>query len=175
VRVRRLPTKSWRGYSIIEVCIVLVILSLFSTLAILSYGSYRKSLRLKNAAQEISAVLSTARIMAIEQNGYFQASIEISNRRIWVDKVNYLATIVEPKITTPKLLTDLVKITDVTVNSETKNSGVVHILFRPNATSDFATVHLIREADDPSVEENYYTIKVYSSTARSRIYPDARR
>lgn len=175
MRVRRLSTRNRRAYSLIELLIVLAILSIFSTLAVLSYGTYRKSLRLKSAAREINTLFSTARNLAIEQNSYFQATIDISNRRIWVDKINYLSNISEPKITTPKQLNDFVTITDVTVNSRTDTSGVAHIVFRPNATSDYATVHLIRESDDTTVEENYYTIRVYSSTAKSRIYPDARR
>ena len=175
MRVRRLPTKKQQGYSLLELLVVLVILSIFSTLAILSYGTYRKSLRLKSSAREINTLFSTARNKAIEKNGYFQATIDITNRRIWIDKLNYLFNISEPKITSPKMLTDFVRITDVTVNSRTETSGVVHILFRPNGTSDYATVHLIRESEDTAVGENYYTITLYSSTAKSRIYPDARR
>jgi prepilin-type N-terminal cleavage/methylation domain-containing protein len=164
-----------RAYSLLEIVIVLAILSIFSTFAILSYSTYREHARIKNSAQEILSTLSTARTLAINQNSYFSVVIDISGRKFWINEVDSFGHTVRPKIISPQSLQELIRITDVKVNTIRRLVGESRILFRPNSTSDQASIHLLRESDNPAIEENYYTITLYASTAQAQILPNVRK
>jgi prepilin-type N-terminal cleavage/methylation domain-containing protein len=168
--------KTWRkAYSLLEIIVVLVILAVFSTFAVISYSTYREHARINNSAQEILSSLSTARTLAINQNSYYEVVIDITGRQFWINEVDSLRRVVRPKVISPKTLNDFINITDVKRNGVSRFAGESHILVRPNSTSDQASIHLIREQDNPAIEENYYTVKVYASTAQSQILPNAKR
>jgi prepilin-type N-terminal cleavage/methylation domain-containing protein len=170
-----LRKKARKGYSLLEIIIVLSILAIFSTFAVLSYSTYRHHVRISNSAQEILSTLSTARTFAINQNSYFEVVIDISGQQFWINEVNSSRRTIRPKIVSPKSLNEFVRVTDVKVNALRRLAGEARILFRPNSTSDQASIHLLRQNDDPGIEENYYTIKLYASTAQSHILPNAKR
>jgi hypothetical protein len=62
----------------------------------------------------------------------------------------------------------------VDVNGVPFQAGLVRILFHPNGTSDAARIVLLSESGDSRSAGDYLTVKLYSSTARSRTFPGTR-
>jgi len=164
-----------RGFTALEIVVVLIILSIFSTFAILSYNTYRRQARIKNGAQTVESTLSTARALAINQNAYFQVCMDIPNGHFWIDKLDRKGGIIKPKVTGVNFLPEGVLFTEIRKNNYSYYSGIVPILFRPNSSSEYTSIYLIGENMDGTAGQNYYTIRVYPSTALSHIYKNERK
>ena len=178
-----------RAFTYLEGLIVLSMFVVLSSMSIIAYTTYHKSLRIKNAASEINSLLNTARLYAITQQEYFQVAInfDAADRNTisyWIDKIDNLGNINKPKITTPHYLPDFITITDITILSTmtgtTQNYNLpigltIPIVFTPEGTSDMATIHLIHQDADTAVDTNYYTIKLYAPTAKSKIFRHERK
>jgi len=57
-----------KGYTLVEVCIVIALLAIISTLAIPAWQNYSSNINLKTAAREVMSDLLNARQRAIEEN-----------------------------------------------------------------------------------------------------------
>jgi len=57
-----------KGYTLVELCIVLALLAIMSTLAIPAWKNYSSNINLKTAAREVMSDLLNARQRAIEEN-----------------------------------------------------------------------------------------------------------
>lgn len=160
------------GLVLVEVLVVLVIIVVFSSFVILTYSTYRDNLEITSAAQQIRKVLSVAKTKAINLNKHYIVTIDIDRSKVWIDESNDLKGVVRPKVETPVVLPDDVKITEVRVNSTTFTSGAVEILFKPDGQAEYAVINLLRVGDSPSVERNFYSLRVFPSTGTSQIIPN---
>lgn len=57
-----------KGYTLVEVCIVIALLAIISTLAIPAWQNYSSNINLKTAAREVMSDLLNVRQRAIEEN-----------------------------------------------------------------------------------------------------------
>jgi len=164
-----------RGLTALEIVIVLMILSVFSTFAILSYSTYRKQARIKEGAKTIQYALTTARTLAINQNANYQVQVDIPNGQFWIDKLDSKGNIARPKVTGINWLPDDVAFVEVRKNTLSYDTGTVPILFRPNGSSEYASIYLIGANVDAADGGNYFTIRVYSSTGVIQTFKNQRR
>jgi len=162
------------GFTFLEALTVLLIIVILTGFAFLVYGSYRRALRARSAAQQITSLLSTARTLAINQNAHTQAVLDLGTSGLWIDQVDGSGQVLTPKLTTPDSWSSYVRVVAVDVNGVPFQAGLVRILFHPNGTSDAARIVLFSESGDSRSAGDYLTVKLYSSTARSRTFPGTR-
>lgn len=164
-----------RAFSLLEMLVVVGILAVFSAFAIVSYGSFRQGLWIKNSAKELEALLNNARTRAINQNSYFQVVFDFSSRQFWVDETLANGNIKNPKVIQPVILEENIEIPEIGIDSTTKTSGLAKIRFYPDGKSSYARLYLIKKDDDKTVALNYYTVMTYASTGHTHIYPNQKR
>ena len=82
-----------KGYTLVEVCIVLALLTIISTLAIPAWQNYSSNINLKTAAREVMSDILNARQRAIEEN------INIYRLTFNVDDNNYTLSNTDTGIT----------------------------------------------------------------------------
>ncbi len=153
-----------KGFSLLEVLVVVGILAVFSSFAIVSFGTYREGQYAKNAAREIENILSNARTRAINQNSHFQVVYDFSSNQMWIDEILPDGTIKNPKILQPNHFDSNVKMKEIRIGSNTYNSGLAKTHFYPDSRSDYARFYIIKKGDDEAAAVNYYTIIAYPST-----------
>lgn len=174
MRVDKIRARSSAGFTLLEIMTVVVIMALLATMAIAVYSNQRRALRSRLSAKQIETLFSTARTLSINQNAHFQAVLDLATSGLWIDQVDADGSPVSYKITTPETMSSYVQVVDVSVNGTAYTGGVVRIHFRPNGTSESARIVLLNEGGDSRGPGEYYTIKLYGPTARSRIYPGER-
>ncbi len=167
--------KKRRAFSAIEIVVVLLILSAFSTFAIVSYAGYRKQARIRNASRRLETLLTTARALAINHNTPYQVQIDMDNHQFWVDRLDRFGRIEKPKAVPVDWLPDFVRVHDVVKSGLSYASGTVSILFRPNSTSEYTSIYIISELEDEAAQENYITIRIYPSTGLVKTFRNERR
>lgn len=192
------------GFSLIELAVVLTIAGILTLIAIGSYSNFREGRRLRSAAQGINSLFVSARSYAITTGKphrvvfQLQDPITSSQRFVaWIDEYDPLqpldsapvtvmpVTTVRPKITTPEPMTEGVRVADFTVAPEGGTSVTLQypftsanyavIRFMADGTSDYADVHLLEETGDVSLSRDYYTVRLYSATAKPKMYPFERK
>jgi len=82
-----------KGYTLVEVCIVIALLTIISTLAIPAWQNYSSNINLKTAAREVMSDILNARQRAIEEN------INIYRLTFNVDDNNYTLSNTDTGIT----------------------------------------------------------------------------
>ncbi|GAB4321695.1 MAG: hypothetical protein Kow0059_16480 [Candidatus Sumerlaeia bacterium] len=170
--MRRLNSQRRAGLVFVEILVVLVIVVVFSSFVILTYSTYRENLEITSAAQTIRKVLSTARTKAINLNKYYIVTIDIDRSKVWIDESNEARAVVRPKVETPVVLPDYIRIREVRINSTTYTSGAVEILFKPDGQGEYAVINLLRQGDNPAIDSNYYSIRLFPSTGTAQIIPN---
>jgi len=161
------------SFSLVELLVVIAILTIFSTFAIVSYGSYRQTLWLKNSAREIESVLNSARTMAINQNAHFEVVYGFANNQYWIDLVDSNQNILKPKIVTPITMNENVQMKEIRIGTSTiYSSGLARVHFYPTGRCDYARFYLIKKGDDESSAINYWTVLTYPSTGYPHTFPN---
>ncbi|MBI5155612.1 prepilin-type N-terminal cleavage/methylation domain-containing protein [Candidatus Poribacteria bacterium] len=163
-----------RGFSMAEILVVLFILALGSTIALYSYANYRKSLTVQTSARKFQAVLSQARGRAINFNLPNQVTVDLDSESFWVDELNSTRTDYKAKVIPEEKVSEFVIIEQLQIGSSTFTSGIHAIVFEPDGTSPFVVVHMRREFDDPSQDENYYSVRMYPSSGEPQVLPKQR-
>lgn len=149
-------------------------MGILTSFAVLVYGNHRRALRAKSTARQIETLFTTARTFAINQNAHFQAVLDLNTSGLWIDQVDRAGQVVVPKLTTPENWSFYVRVVRATVNGIPYQNGLVRIRFHPNGTSDWAQIVLLGEGGGSHSAGETFTLKLYSSTARSRIFPGTR-
>jgi Tfp pilus assembly protein FimT len=171
--VRRVHRRGNTGFSILEALTVVVVMGILSTFVILVYGTHQRGLRTKTSARQIETLFLTARSLAINQNAHFQAVLDLNTQGLWIDRIDTAGLVVVPKVMTPDQWSQFVRIVDGSINGQPIVNGLARIRFHPNGTSDSARLLLLSEGGEGRPAD-YYTVKLYSPTARSRIFAEAR-
>jgi prepilin-type N-terminal cleavage/methylation domain-containing protein len=184
-----------RGFSFLELLVVIVIIGILTLVVISSYSTFRRTTRIKGGAQRINSCLVAARAHAVSTNSWYRVVLQLDTNSFWIDEIEPDSNATpnpalpeparRPKVTTPEQLPTGLKITDVVVAAQTPDGTIpapfqyppdrfIVIRFRPDGSSDYAAIHLLGDNTDPAVDQNYYTVLLYSATAKSRIIPRAR-
>ena len=153
---------------------VLVVILILTSAAILVYSGYRRAARTRSTAQQIESLFGTARTLAINQNAYFHAVLDLNLGGLWIDQVDGSGQVVTPKITTPDSWSAFVHVLELTIDGAPPLTSPARILFRPNGTSDSARLVLKCEGGDSRTATDTLTVKLYSATARSRTFIGSR-
>ena len=176
--------KRSRGLSYIEILTVLVIITIMSTTGLLTYRQTRLNMRLKDGATELKNVMGVARAMAISQNRFYSVRLDFTAGNYWIDEFvvdNGVLRRSRPKLTTPKALPDFIHFERVFVQhivdpvlsnglsefiaAPVTGSQFVDIFFSPRGTSDYASINLLRDAANSTNPGEYYSVRLFSSTA----------
>jgi len=177
---RRSVAVAPRGFSLIEILIVLAILVIVSSVAIVTYGSYRKTLSVKSTASQVSNLFAAARAAAINSNSPHAATFELNTARqsFWIDEMDSTGTTVRrPKIAGVAFPADFVILDDVwitpggpPIRAGTGSDTLARVVFWPDGRGSYAVVHLRREFDDPGDASIYTSVRVFASTGAARIF-----
>ncbi len=163
------------GFSLLEILVVLAILAILSSVAIFSYGSYRKTLSVRRSAQELATLFSTARSLAVNSNVPYSATIDLDRQAFWLDELTVDGTAVaRPKVHGGARPADFVVIQDVTLATGIQNTGLVRLRFWPDGRGTYAIVHVRRDIDDPTLSSSYYSIRVFPSTGATQVVANQR-
>lgn len=164
-----------RGFTIAEVLVVLVIISFASTISLLAYSNYRKAATVRSAAEMIKRTMVDARYRAIASGTPSRVVFDLTNQAFWVDVIDTDGTIIDPKVVPPEPIGAEVILESVQIQSTTFSTGQRSVVFQPDGTNPLAKVILRREADDPNLDESYYTVQMYPSSAEPHIWANTRR
>ena len=170
----RMQQRQATGFTLLEALTVLVIRGILSSLAIVVYTNHRRAVRGRSAARQIEVLFGTARALAINQNTHFQVVFDLNTGGFWIDRIDADGRVVAPKLTTPATWPEYVDVLGIEVNGAVARSGIVRVRFHPNGTADSARVVLVSRSGDSRSSGDYHTIRLYSSTARSRTFAGAR-
>lgn len=181
---------------------VIVISSVLTLIAVGSYSGFRKARLVRTGAESLNSAFVAARSYAISGNQWYRVVMQFRNPvtgdeeySYWVDELPPNPNPSDPpnpydlrdvparrmKVTTPEFLQPGLKIADVTFGTtptatlvQYPNDRYAIFRFGPSGeTMESGAVHLIENVADSRIESNYYTIKIYSPTAKSKIFAEA--
>jgi prepilin-type N-terminal cleavage/methylation domain-containing protein len=185
-----------RAFTLVELMVVFAITAILTLIAVGSYASFRKSRQIRSAAESVNSVFVAARSYAIATGQWHRVVFQFKNLAgaeqysYWVDEIDPFTSAVpnpaipEParkaKITTPDVMQEQVKISGIKIDpypTEFAHPADTYVVVRffPDGTSDMTSVYLLPIGADPAQDVNYYTVKVYSPTGKSKIIPDDKR
>jgi len=182
-----------RGFSLIEVVIVVVIAMILTILAVGSYSAMRQRRNLRAAATSFNSALVTARSYAVSRNEWHRVVVQFRDPTTnnesplyWIDEIPPGSNTVpnpaipepaaRPKVTTPQGLPVGVHFLDAnvagtTITATANNYAIIR--FFPNGSSDEAEVRLYEDSVVANRPTPIQTVKLYGATSKSRIFGDA--
>lgn len=163
-----------RGFSLAEVLVVLVVLSLVSTVALLSYANFREGAAADSSARIVQRTLIQARTNAIQLGLPHEVVFDLDNRTVWVDRFNIDFTEKAPKVVPETAMAEFVRIDRLRIGSQTHTSGVHRVLFEPDSRNPLVVVNLLREGDDPGDDANFYSVRLFPMSGEAQILPKRR-
>lgn len=155
--------------------VVLVIIAFASTVSLLAYSNYRKAASVRSASEMIKRTMIDARYRAIAEGQTARLVFDLTNQAFWIDIVDGGGQVITPMALPPTTLNPDVVMESVQIQGVTATSDMIIADFRSDGTNPLTKVHLRREADDPSLDESYFTVQIYPSSAEPHIWPNTRR
>lgn len=179
------------GFSMMEIMLVLIIISILTTLSMPALQGFAASRRLKTSAQAIADTLTFAREMAITERHTHLVVFDITNNSYWLassetfDVQNPLTsagrnaaaptTSGEQTVVSrtsgvmgiPQQLSEGITITNMVTNysgaTQQINTGAAFVYFTPSSTSENTIIYL------QNLRENVVAITVEGVTGRASI------
>lgn len=181
-----------RGFSLLELTVVVLITGLLSLVAVGSYSVMKQRRNLRGAAQSLNSVFVTARSYAVSRNAWHRVVLQFKDPvsgeekpLYWIDEIQpnsnttpnptFPEDPVRPKITTPQPLPVGVHFLDANVNGTTYTAALEHYLvirFLPNGSTDQASVRLYEDSQAANRPTPITTIKLFAATGKSKIIAD---
>lgn len=178
-----------RGFSLMELIVVVVIASLITLVVIGSYAAMKQRRSLRSAAESLNSTLVTARSYAVSRNAWHRVVLQFRESDTappyflyWIDEISpgsnstadpmSLEPAVRPKITTPQTFPASVSIPQVSVNGTiytAANENYVIIRFFPDGSSDDAVIHLFEDSQVGQRGTASILIRLFGATAKSKI------
>ena len=158
-----------------EMLVVLVIITFATSIALLAYGNYRKTSTVRSAAEKIKRVMIEARSRAIADGRPSQVVFDLTEQTIWVDDLDGTGQLRAPKVVEPEFLGRDIILETVQVQNTTVSTGLARATFFPDGTNPLTKVILRRSDSDANVDDSYFTVQIYPSSAEPRVWPNARR
>ncbi len=135
-----LAGKGWintKGFSLLELLVVLVIISLAASLVLPSLAGGLSSVRLRTAAREFSATLRCARSLAVSLGKEQVININIDDGKYWLN---------EDEDNSHELPSD-VRFLNVTTQGEEIATGVAGVIFYPMGNSSGSSIFITAGRD----------------------------
>lgn len=135
-----LAGKGWiksRGFSLLELLVVLVIIGLSASLVLPTLTGGLSSLRLKTAAREVSATLRYARSLAVSVGKEQVINMDIEEGKYWLN---------EDKDNNRELPSDI-RFLNVTTQGEEITTGMAGIVFYPMGNSSGSSIFITAGKD----------------------------
>lgn len=164
-----------RGYSLVEVLVVLVILSVGSTIALYQYTAFRNSIGEDTSAQIVRRMLILAKNRAINTGLPHEMQIDLDSNVLWVDEVNASGTQRKARVIPNESMVEEVLIDSVKISGTEFLSGVQTVRFEPDGSNPLVTVLIRKETADPGLDENFTSIRLYPSSSEPKVYEDQKK
>ena len=154
-----------RGYTLIELMVVIIILGMVATLVLVSWESIVPNQRLNSDVRALAAHLHGTRNDAIARSATFQVVYDLEGERYWIETPfraeggGFAAADEERLVVEVTELGDGVTFESVTLNGETFENGLVYVAFDARGSSCHHLVVLRQEMFD-----RYFTIEVIGLT-----------
>ena len=165
---------SRRAFSMLELTVVLVIVSILSTLGILSYANMRSSIEANSAAQRIVATMATARQAAITANLPHQVFFARGESSFWVDELDAAGVAKRRQIENPGSLPEFIQFQSFVVAGAEQPGDTVTVRFWPDGHSETATIVLRRSRDGADDPKKSATIKLFGPTGTAQAFSGER-
>ncbi|MCC5875224.1 MAG: prepilin-type N-terminal cleavage/methylation domain-containing protein [Candidatus Sumerlaeia bacterium] len=171
----RLQNRPRRGFTIAEILVVLVIIAFASTVSLLAYSNYRKGATVRSAAEMVKRTMVDARYRAIAEGQTARLVFDLTHQAFWIDIVDGGGQVVTPMALPPTTFGLDVVMESVQIQGIVATTDQIAADFKADGTNPLTKVHLRREADDPNLDESYFTVQIYPSSAEPHIWPNTRR
>jgi Tfp pilus assembly protein FimT len=166
-----------RGLTALEQISAILVALIHSVIGFSGLRIFQRSLPVESDAERLGAALATARSFAIGRNGFYRVSLDMDNRIFWIDEIEDPAApdslvALTPKVVSPDRLDDRVVIHGVRDSGDAPliSTGTQHFVFNPDGSANRdARVFFILRADDPTIDDNFRTVRVYGPTGLNRI------
>jgi len=199
-KTTRLHTRSQRGFTLIEVTVVILIMLVLTSLAIGIYGPFRSKQASDGAMEKVTMALHKARNNAVSTGYSFRVTIARQDNVFWVDRTGNTRAeqyafdlrdqteidpitgetiqVGRPKVVRPEALPDFVEFSRINDDiPQDTLSGVDYyfFVFEPGGNSiDDGGIEFFTRGTDPNIDENYYSIRVYGPSGTIKKQPQQR-
>ncbi|MCX7018949.1 MAG: prepilin-type N-terminal cleavage/methylation domain-containing protein [bacterium] len=158
------------GFTLLELMVVIVMIMILTLMAIGSYANFRKSRRIRSAAENVNSAFVAARSYAIANDKWYRVVFQLKNPQtgaaqyaVWIDEIQRNTSrppnpanatindgVTRPKITTPEFLPEAVAVTGAVINNgvdpvftlTSDGNNYFLVRFMPDGSSDQASIYL---------------------------------
>ena len=132
--------KSSRGFTVIEMVIVIAIIAIAVSVAAPNFNSFRQNTNLKEAARDISSDISLYRQRAVSENIGYRINFNASANTYTIQKQTALASTIYNDLTTKNVGAGNANI--VISGTPGFSGGVTYVTFNPRGTSGAGSLML---------------------------------
>lgn len=148
--IHRFPDSKKRGFSLMELMVVVVIIGIMVTAAAVWFANSRERINLRNSTRDVASLLRLAYGKAIADRVNYRVALDLSNEKFWLERGNMAgveetdAGLVYTKTGEPgteRKVHKYVNLYSVKTGvidgsgTEYATSGTCYALFRPRGTS----------------------------------------
>lgn len=171
-----------RGFHTLELISAVAIALVVMAIGFSGFRIYNNGMPVDSVSRELTHVLGTARSMSISRNSFHAFRIDLAEGNFWVDEIPDPSDPSAPPIPSgAKRLESQGVDSRVRVegarfgNGVTQTLGIQSLVFGPDGSADAeCRIYLYEAGEDPNVDYNIHTVRVYGPTGLAKVYPHAR-